>query len=243
MLVSLSAYLALGAYLTLTRRPLAHDQRPTVPLRQQPAPTPTTKIEPQEEDINQKYRIAPEAFAHIDFENYSYGSHRLWSGKKIILRLKNGELDYNYRFEDAGWFNFEDVYYADVTGDGAPEALVLLSHVGCGASCDGGAALFYIYSARKNKLHRIWKYGTGSLAYGCGLKSFSLDKKEIALEVFGRCTKEATESPGSGKFLIADLTRLVFQYNGRRIVRTGLKFLPTPTTDVKNYKRKIRISV
>ena len=243
MLVSLSAYLALGGYLAITHRPSADDRRPTVPLRQQPAPTPTIEIEPQEEDINQKYKIAPEAFAHIDFENHSYGSYRLWSGKKINLRLKNGELEYDYPSEDTGWFNFEDVYYVDVTGDGVPEALVLLSHVGCGVSCDGGAALFYIYSTHKNKLHRIWKYETGSLANGCGLKSFSFDKKEIALEVFGRCTKEATESPGSGKFLIADLTRSVFKYNGRRVVRTGLKFLSTPATDVKNYKSDIRINV
>ena len=162
MVVSLSAYFTLGGYLALTRR--ADHARSTVPVSQQPTPTPTITIkEPSErqEDINKKYRIAPEAFAHIDFENHSYGSYRLPSGKKIDLHLKDGKLEYDYQDADTGWIEFNDVYYADVTGDGVPEALVILSHVECGVSCDGGSALFYIYSARKHRLYRIWKYETG----------------------------------------------------------------------------------
>ena len=242
-MVSASAYLALGFYLALTFRPFADDRRFTVPVHHQPAPTPTTRTEkPKDQpESNWKYRIVPEPFVHIDFENHSYGSYRLGSGKQIDLRLKDGELEYSHRFEDAGWFDFKDVYFADVTGDGIPEALVILWHVGCGVSCDGGAALFYIYSIRKHKLHQIWKYETGSLAYGCGLKAFSVENQQIVMEVFGRCAKEATESPGAGKFFVEDTTRSVFAFNGRRVVRTGLNFFSAPATDVRNYKAEIRI--
>jgi hypothetical protein len=211
--------------------------------QQQPTPTPAVVVkqasEPQE-DGNKNSRIVPQAFAGIDFENHSYGSYRLFSGTRIDLRLNGGKL-YYAPDEDRGWFAFDDAYYADVTGDGAPEAIVILSHVQCGGSCDGGAALFYIYAARKHGLKRIWRYETGSYGYGCGLKSFSVENKQIVLETFGRCPKEASEDPGTRKFNVEDETRLVFRFDGRRVVRSELKFISSPARDVKNYNPEIRI--
>jgi hypothetical protein len=163
--------------------------------------------------------------------------------RRFNLVLNGGEREYEYPDYERGWFSLDDVYYADVTGDGAPEAIVRLSHVQCGGgSCDGGAALFYIYALRKNKLQRIWKYETGCLAYGCGLRSFSVLGTRIELEVFGRCPKQATDNPGPRKFVVEDLTQLVFRYNGKRFVRSKLKFVARPATDVGNYEAQIRIS-
>ena len=99
-------------------------------------------------------------------------------------------------WDDSGWFNLEDVYYQDVTGDGSPEAIVRLLHLRCSGSCDGGADLFYIYSRRNGRLKNIWQYETGSYAYGCGLKSFSLRGKQVVLELTNGCTKEVVSYPG-----------------------------------------------
>ena len=187
------------------------------------------------EESNKNSRIVPRAFAGIDFENHSYGSYRLPAGTRIDLRLNGGKL-YYAPDEDRGWFAFKDAYYADVTGDGAPEAIVILWHVQCGGSCDGGAALVYIFAARKHGLQRIWRYETGSYGYGCGLKSLTVENKQIVLETFGRCPKQAMEDPGFGKFNVEDETRSVFRFNGRRVVRSELKFLSTPARDVKNYE-------
>jgi hypothetical protein len=247
MLVSLSAYLALGFYLATTRGPSSENSRPAVRVHRQPAPPPPAVIDapnqPQlEEDINKDFRTVPESFAHIDFQNRSYGSYRLFSGNKIALVLKAGEFEYNNFPPDRGRFSFSDVYYADLTGDRIPEAIVMLSHVQCGGgSCDGGSVVFYIYAVRKGKLQRLWHYETGSYGYGCGLKSFTTQNKQIVLEAFGRCPKPATDYPGTNKFVIEDLTRLVFRFNGKRFVRSKLKFSSAPATDVKNLGPEIRI--
>lgn len=232
----------------LVLRSFSNESQPTVTVQQQPAPTPIVKLEEPrekpEDDSNKNFRVVPAAFAGIDFRNHSYGPYRLASGKKIDLLLKDEKLDYDYPFSDRGWFSFNDIYYADVTGDGAPEAIAILWHVQCGAgSCDGGSAIFYIFAARKNRLQRIWHYESGSYGYGCGVKSCNVQNKQIVLETFGRCPKPATEYPGPGKFLVENETKLVFRFNGRRFVRSKLEFLPAPIRDVKNYQWEMQISL
>ena len=195
-----------------------------------------------EEDTTKNFRVVPQAFEHIDFKNHSYGHYMLSSGKRIELRLKQGEQFYDYPFLDRGWFALKDVYYLDVNGDGTSEALALLSHVQCGGgSCDGGAALIYIYAAHKRKLKTLWQYETGSLGYGCGLKSLRVRNREAILEAFGRCPNAATDDPGPAKFVIEDITRAVFRFNGRRFVRRRLKFISAPARNVGNYEPEIQI--
>jgi hypothetical protein len=182
----------------------------------------------------------PNNLQKIDFKNYSYGQYRFPHGRRINLKLSDGEYKYNFD-EVRGWFRLEDVYYADLTGDGDPEAIVILSIVQCGISCDGGANLFRIYAPQKKSLQTIWRYETGATAYGCGLKSFTAKPKEIVMELFGRCPKQGQESSGPGKFLIDDMTRLTFKFNGRHFVRQKIEFLTTATNDTKNYKPQIVI--
>ena len=189
----------------------------------------------------QNVQTVPQAFARIDFTNHNYGRYRFSTGRRMRLTLNGGQHEYDYPSSERGWISFKDVFYADVTGDGTPEAVVLLSHVQCGVSCDGGSALIYIYQAHKGKLNTLRRYETGSLAYGCGLKSLIIHRKQINLETFGRCTRPATDNYGSGKFIIGDVTRTVFRFNGRRFTRRSRKFLSRPETDVKNYKPEIRV--
>lgn len=188
-----------------------------------------------------KSRTVPQTFEHIDFKNHSYGHFKILSSKRIALTLKDGELEYDYSVSDRGWVALKDIYYTDTDGDGTTEAIVLLSHVRCGVSCDGGAALIYIYAVRERKLQTPWQYETGSLAYGCGLKSLSVQKKQIVVETFGRCPRSARDYPGPAKYVIENLTRSVFRFNGRRFTRRSLEFISAPARDVRNYKPEIQI--
>lgn len=172
--------------------------------------------------------IPPKHFQHIDFKNHDfrYG------------RLANGE----YEFEGGGWFSLKNVYYTDLTGDNVAEAIVMLSVVRCGGSCDGGSTLVYVYEAREKGLQTIWEYETGSIAYGCGLKSFAAESKQIVMELFGRCQRPKQETSGRGKFQIEDMTRITFKLNGRRFVRRKIEFISTGVNDTKNYKPAILIN-
>lgn len=186
-------------------------------------------------------RNPPKHFEGIDFRNYSYGRYAFPHGRRVDLTLRSGEYEYNFE-EVRGWFRLDDVYYADLTGDGDPEAIVMLSLVQCGASCDGGASLFRIYTRRKSSLRTIWQYETGSTAYGCGLKSFRATPKHIVMELVGRCPRPAHESPGPGKFLIENITRLTFNLNGQHFTRQKIEFISTPAIDTKNYRPEILIA-
>lgn len=189
---------------------------------------------------NQKFKVVPEDFKQIDLKNYSY-PYRFSYGMKINIALKDGEYEYDIA-NDRGWFNLEDVYYVDLTDDGKPEAIVILWHVSCGASCDGGAGLFYVYTAHQNKLNSLWQYETGSLAYGCGLKSFAVKNRKFTMELFGRCFDNKEESLGTGKFQVKDITRLTFGFSGGKFVEEGKLIIPAPERSVKNYQQEISIN-
>lgn len=193
-------------------------------------------------DPNEQFRRVPARWASVDFKHHSYGVYRLFEGIKINLTLKNGEYEYDFS-ESRGWFSFSDVYYVDVTGDQIPEAIVNLSHVQCGGSCDGGAALFFIYSINAGgELKQLFRYETGSYAYGCGFKSLTVKGREVRLELFGRCRGPAIDNPGPAKFLVKDRTRLGFLYVSKGFFATETQIITSDVTDVKNYQAKVYIN-
>ena len=179
-------------------------------------------------------------FHGIDFKNRSYPYRFSW-GKRINVPLKNGRYEYDFRIE-RGWFDMSNVYVTDLTNDGRPEAIVMLSHVACGVSCDGGSALFYIYSFDNHRLNLLWQYETGDLAYGCGLKSFTAKRGTITLELFGRCSQRNRTVSSTGKFHIKDLTRVTFKSNGSRFVVRKQQFVSVPERSVLNYEPEINVS-
>ena len=193
---------------------------------------------PPVRDPLDQYRIKPKAFYQTDFWNFSYGLYTLPDGKGFNLSLINSEMALP---DSRDLFSLKDVYYRDVTGDGEPEAIVWLSHVSCGGSCDGGSNLFYIYSVANSKLKPIWRHETGSYAYGCGLKSFTLSGRQIVLELFGNCTKNEKADPGDSKFIVKGSTYIFLEYDGRRFAQRSVEFVNSPETNVMNFEPGIRI--
>lgn len=179
-------------------------------------------------------------FHGIDFTNRSYPYRFSW-GKRVHVPLKHGRYEYDFRFE-GGWFDLSHVYLADLTNDKRPEAIVMIWHVSCGVSCDGGAALFYIYSFDNHRLKPLWQYETGDLAYGCGLKSFAAKRGTLTLELFGRCSQRNRTASATGKFRIKDLTRLTLKSNGTRFVVRRRQFFSVPERSVLNYQPRINVS-
>ena len=179
-------------------------------------------------------------FHGIDFKNRSYPYRFSW-GKRINVPLKNGRYEYDFRIE-RGWFDVSDVYVTDLTNDGRPEAIVILSHVACGVSCDGGSTLFYICSFDNHRLKLLWQYETGDLAYGCGLKSFTAKRGTITLELFGQCSQRNRTASSTSKFRIKDLTRVTFKSKGSRFVVRKRQFISVPERSVLNYEPEINVS-
>jgi len=198
----------------------------------------TTPFEPpvRSYDPVEKFRFIPGNFSEVDFQNFSYGVYTSPALKPLSLTLTDGKM-----WDDSGWFNLQDVYYQDITGDGSPEAIVRLLHLRCHGSCDGGSDLFYIYSRRNGKLKSIWRYETGSYAYGCGLKSITFGDKEITAQLFGRCSTQAMVSPGPAKFLVEDLTFTIFEFDGRQFRTKLMKYIPESLSNVKNWEPEIWI--
>ena len=206
-------------------------------------PLPSLNPPPKVPDPNREFRSVPGRWAPVDFHHYSYGRYKFSGGRKILLGLDNGEYHYDFGDGGRGWFSLQDVYYFDVTGDDIPDAIVDISHVECGSgSCDGGADLFFIYELNAaGRVKELFQYETGSYGYGCGLKSMTLARKAVGLELFGRCRPAAMNDTGPAKFLVKDLTYVAFWFSDKGFIETKMDHVSTYVTDVTSYKPEIRI--
>jgi len=212
------------------------------PKMESATPASTNRSEVSEE--SGKETDVPLEFREVDFKNFTYPP----SLRKSNITLKDGS--YVYEDPDSGGdtFDFKDVDYLDINDDGKKEAIVRVVRVVCGGSCDGGSNLFYIYSVQQNKPRLLWRIETGSLAYGCGLKSFVVNKSTITLETFRKCHLKsvflASESNPKeiGKFQATGVTRFIFGFNGKTIALKKREFFPSVENDAKNYFPEIIIS-
>lgn len=224
----------------------------------QSTPTPASAAEPspldKRSDVSndaEKKQDVPVEFKKIDFKNISYPI----SWKHRTIPLKDGHIEY---FEDKylgnAWFDFEDVDYVDLTGDGKLEAIVQLHAVMCGVSCDGGSQFFYFYSIKGPQLTLLSRIESGSLGYGeCGLRSFVLEKRRLVLETFHVCRFDGTSlkaiydphpNPDAqvGKFVADKFTRFVLAFSGNRFHLKKREVFPNPQEDNLNYPSKVSIS-
>jgi hypothetical protein len=210
----------------------------------------TQKIDQAKRDeldrYNAKFRVAPEEFKEIDFENFRF---RNLSGldyrQSRYITLKNGEFEYEEKNILGGTrYSLGEIFYVDLAGNEKKEAVVFVYSLSCGASCDGGSATIYFYSAENNKPILLGMIQTGSTAYGCNTKSFAIRNKTIYLEQFGRCNGSINEDNHlySSKFCVKDLTKTVYYFQNSKFVKTANNVEVTPETNVMNYFPEISIN-
>lgn len=207
----------------------------------QNAATPAAKAEDTEESDE---KAIPAAFREVDFKNFSYPI----SWERRTVRLEGGEREIPDEVSGGVSFDIRNVGYADLTGDGVEEAVVNLSRVSCGGSCDGGSDLFYVYAVRDGRPKLLWRIETGSLGYGCGLKSFAADARGVTIEVFKDCRLEGRNLVEAGepevtvfKFGAKRFTRLFFEFEKGTFALKHREVFPSPQEDVKNYSAAVRI--
>lgn len=191
----------------------------------------------QESEVqNEKFRQIPDEFKNIDFKNFKYP----------VGNLKNGELkEDGEKYLGGTTYYFDKVFFLHLNNDNKNEAIVFLSAVSCGGSCDGGRSIVYFYSIKNGKPKLIDSLEMGSRSSGCSLKSFVLKDKKLFVEQFGKCKKEPTfnkdEIP-SCKFCIKNQTRTVYHFDkNAKLVLDSIEEIEKPETNVMNYSAEINI--
>ena len=212
-------------------------QLPETQAIAQTSPTPPVITDPAStSDEKEKFRRVAERFANVDFRNFKYP----------FGRLKDGELDTRDPNDPpAGGMTFTltDVFYVDLDANGNEEAIVLMTEVGCGVSCDGGAIVTYIYSADANTPRLRGKIDLGSRSSGCSLKSLAIENSKLEIVQFGKCTKGPYSNPAvpKCKFCASGETTSTWIFEGGKLKRTSIAERETAEVDTMNYVSTITI--
>ena len=237
----LACFLFIG-FLTVAQRRTIPVERRVTKVRSYPPPPPVmpapVMAEPRPPDLNSRFRVVPSNFRGIDFATRSYGNYQFSSGTNRELVLVDGQ------FREFGnsqnWFDLNDVFYTDLTGDGSPEAIVMLTHLECGRMCDGGKNLIYVYS-QNHPLQEILKYESGSGIEGCSLKSLTVNNGKLELDLFGKCPPPSGIIDDFVKRETYDLTRVEFFFNGKQLVPKKKTVVTVPNNNEVSYGVDVRI--
>jgi hypothetical protein len=140
-------------------------------------------------------------------------------------------------------FSLNDVYYVDLDANETEESVVLMTEVGCGASCDGGAMVIYVYSTKANNPSLRGKIELGSRSSGCSLKSLAIEKSKFEIVQFGRCTKGPYSNPSVPrcKFCASGETTSTWMLVGGNVKRISVAERETPEIDTMNYPSVITV--
>ena len=186
----------------------------------------------------------PPAFAKVDFRNHTYQTL-----ERRSVTLRNGKAVFPYEHMGGESYDFRKVYFVDLMGKEIPEAIVELTRVECGGSCDGGSQLFYIYSIEQDRLRLMQRIEFGSIAYDCGLMSFLLNKRSLTVETANSCrfkndAFQLFQDPdgGDNKFRATTYSHFDFELEHNRFVLKKRKVLPNPQPDTRNYPARIEIN-
>jgi hypothetical protein len=234
-----SCFIFIGFLVAINRSPSRIVRSTTKVHISPPPPPPAPRVTERPPDKNQQFRVVPSNFRGLDFSSRSYGDYRLSNGTIRDLVLIDGQFR---EFGDSQhWFDLNDVFYTDLTGDGSPEAIVMMTHIECGRICDGGKNLIYVYSMSP-RLQEILKYESGSGMQGCSLKSLTVDNKHLTLDSFGKCPPAPGIINDFVRYETYDLTRIEFAFNGNRLVPKRKTFLTLPNNQEVSYGVDVRIS-
>ncbi|MEP7076813.1 MAG: hypothetical protein ABI878_13485 [Acidobacteriota bacterium] len=206
----------------------------------------TTEERKRRDEVTEKFRVPSKGFEHVDFQNWTYPYPFRDGPRSHEIKLKGGKFEYDNDLEGAGWFDFDGAFYVNLTNDKKKDAVVLLTDVSCGGSCDGGSGLLYVLSPTGSKPLVLGEFETGSPGYGCGLRSLQIADRKITMEVFGVCTAQKHslrldgKSGGMSKFRFSDTTKLVFRFTDRFVLQSR-EVIHVAERSVKNYAPLISV--
>ena len=236
-----SCFVFIGFLVAVHRSAARNHRRTTKILLSAPPPPapPAPRVTERMPDRNEAFRIVPSNFRGLDFATRSYGDYRFRNGTIRDLVLIDGQ------FRESGdtshSFELNDVFYTDLTGDGVPEAIVMMTHLECGRMCDGAKNLIYVYSQHP-RLQEILKYESGSGIEGCSLKSLTIENKQLTLDAFGKCPPASGIIGDFVPYKTYDITRTEFAFDGKRLVPKKKRFLTLPNKQEVTYGVEVRIS-
>ena len=189
--------------------------------------------------MNARFRVVPENFREINFMTRSYGTYEFSNGTNHELVLVDGKArDFENSREQL--FDVNDILFTDLTGDGRPEAIVLLTHLECGQQCDAGKSLVYVYS-QEYPMQQILKYESGSGLDGCSLKSINVANKQLTLELFDWCPKPAADYTDYVDRKTYNITRVEYFFNGKQLVPLKTSHHSLPDRKEVSYGVEINI--
>lgn len=154
----------------------------------------------------------------IDFKNFKFTGPDDFAE---TFTLKNGEKPFIQRKESG--ISLDRVEYADVTGDGSDDAIIVMGIQTGGSSSPG---LVFVYALENERPKCLWKSMTGDRADG-GFKSLDIEKGNLIIQLYG----DTRLVNGSWKTKIPDgrmgdccptaFTTSVFTWGGHRFVQDG----------------------
>ena len=203
--------------------------------------------------VTTETEIPPE-FRDIDFKNFTYPityNMAYAAGlRSHSVQLKDGKHEYPAQVGGTT-YDLNQVTYTDLIGDGRKQAVVRLSQVVCGVSCDGGTDIFYFYATNRGRPLLLSRMEIGSYADECGLKSFILSKRDLDVETYRACkflgakfvpSYSDSEERG-GKLSTNRYTKFRLYFDGVRFIQRERRVFKYPDDyDYRSNERKIEIS-
>ena len=146
-----------------------------------PSSAMTGNPSPVSQQVATGQALSNQAIRSVDFANFTFPRLRELGDSRKAFTLRSGELkpthDKNGMVEEMG-VRLQSIAFGDVTGDGAEEAMVVLSIV------TGGSAIphaTYIYASEDGKPELLWAFSTGDRAEG-GLRRVYAENGELVIE-------------------------------------------------------------
>lgn len=147
------------------------------------------------------------------------------------IRLADGaqpEVRRNGIVRESGYY-LDSIAYADVTGDGGEEAVVII------AELTGGSATphwIFVYGGGDRSPRLLWSFQTGDRATG-GLKEVYAADGRLVVELYGKDrvpsdpeSLEGSDGTAQGLCCPTLFTRSRYGWNGRAFVLDGAEVLP-----------------
>lgn len=168
------------------------------------------------------------------FANFTFPARTVFEGStdddgRKFFTLKNGI--FYPKFDENGYIirlgtYLKSVDFADVTGDGRKEAIVIVGNL---CDCSGVWFGVYIYKMAGRKPSRLlWSFRTGDRAVG-GLRRVYARKGNLIVELYGlgSAPNKPPQDYHGAQCCTNDYTQRKYRWNGKRFVQRGKRRLLT----------------